>query len=82
MNFRDQQIPKMAVNLLFILPISLLLFPSMGLGRFPIVVSTWPFVDTVRVAWRVVDDGLSAVEAVVEGCSACEDLRCDGTGYT
>ncbi|KAL9258314.1 putative isoaspartyl peptidase/L-asparaginase 3 [Drosera capensis] len=86
MNVRDQQIPKMAVNLLFIIPISLLLLSSKGLaheevdlGRFPIVVSTWPFVDAVRVAWRVVDDGLSAVDAVVEGCSACEDLRCDGT---
>ncbi|CAA0830724.1 Probable isoaspartyl peptidase/L-asparaginase 3 [Striga hermonthica] len=47
--------------------------------KFPLVVSTWPFVEAVRAAWRAVDGGLSAIDAVVEGCSACEDLRCDGT---
>lgn len=49
-------------------------------GKYPIVVSTWPFVDAVRAAWRVADGGFSAVDAVVEGCSTCEELRCDGTG--
>ncbi|XP_030532871.1 probable isoaspartyl peptidase/L-asparaginase 3 isoform X4 [Rhodamnia argentea] len=48
-------------------------------GRYPLVVSTWPFVEAVRAAWTAVDHGLSAVDAVVEGCSACEELRCDGT---
>ncbi|XP_021752789.1 probable isoaspartyl peptidase/L-asparaginase 3 isoform X1 [Chenopodium quinoa] len=48
-------------------------------GKYPIVVSTWPFVDAVRAAWRAVDGGFSAVDAVVEGCSACEELRCDGS---
>jgi N4-(beta-N-acetylglucosaminyl)-L-asparaginase len=43
-------------------------------------VSTWPFKEAVRAAWRAVDGGHSAVDAVVEGCSACEELRCDGTG--
>ncbi|KAI0488264.1 hypothetical protein KFK09_028091 [Dendrobium nobile] len=46
---------------------------------FPVVVSTWPFVEAVRAAWRVVTAGSSAVDAVVEGCSTCEELRCDGT---
>lgn len=36
--------------------------------------------EAVRAAWRAVDSGFSAVDAVVEGCSACEKLRCDGTG--
>lgn len=49
-------------------------------GQYPVVVSTWPFLEAVRAAWRVVDNGFSAVDAVVEGCSACEELRCDGTG--
>lgn len=44
------------------------------------VISTWPFLEAVRAAWRAVDSGFSAVDAVVEGCSACEKLRCDGTG--
>lgn len=51
-----------------------------NLTRYPLVVSTWPFLEAVRTAWRAVDIGLSAVDAVVEGCSACEELRCDGTG--
>lgn len=48
--------------------------------QYPLVVSTWPFVEAVRAAWRAVDAGFSSVDAVIEGCSACEELRCDGTG--
>lgn len=51
-----------------------------GSGNYPLVVSTWPFVEAVRAAWTAVDQGSSALDAVVEGCSACEELRCDGTG--
>ncbi|GAV75705.1 Asparaginase_2 domain-containing protein [Cephalotus follicularis] len=47
--------------------------------KYPIVVSTWPFKEAVRAAWRAVNSGFSAVDAVVEGCSTCEELRCDGT---
>lgn len=54
---------------------------SDGTGSYPLVVSTWPFVEAVRAAWTAADRGLSAVDAVVEGCSTCEDLRCDGTGF-
>lgn len=46
---------------------------------FPLVVSTWPFLEAVRGGWRAVNSGLSSLDAVVEGCSACEQLRCDGT---
>ncbi|XP_038683284.1 probable isoaspartyl peptidase/L-asparaginase 3 isoform X2 [Tripterygium wilfordii] len=63
--------------------IFILLFTGSGIGslgqQYQLVVSTWPFVEAVRAAWRAVDNGSSAVEAVVEGCSACEELRCDGT---
>ncbi|PRQ59759.1 putative N(4)-(beta-N-acetylglucosaminyl)-L-asparaginase [Rosa chinensis] len=52
---------------------------TLNSGPYPVVVITWPFVEAVRAAWRVVDNGLSAVDAVVEGCSTCEELRCDGT---
>ncbi|KAE8056822.1 hypothetical protein FH972_013559 [Carpinus fangiana] len=48
-------------------------------GQYPLVVSTWPFLEAVRAGWSAVDSGLSAVDSVVEGCSACEELRCDGT---
>jgi hypothetical protein len=56
-----------------------------GDGLFPVVVSTWPFREAVRAAWELVSDadgGGSAVDAVVAGCSACEVLRCDGTGQS
>ncbi|XP_072989060.1 probable isoaspartyl peptidase/L-asparaginase 3 isoform X1 [Typha latifolia] len=47
---------------------------------YPVVVTTWPFREAVRAAWRSVNDlDSSAVDAVVDGCSACEELRCDGT---
>lgn len=49
------------------------------LEQYPLVVSTWPFIEAVRAAWRAVDAGSTAVDAVVEGCSTCEQLRCDGT---
>ncbi|KAM7504609.1 hypothetical protein LguiB_003513 [Lonicera macranthoides] len=48
-------------------------------GDYPLVVSTWPFLEAVRAAWTAVNTGFSALDAVVEGCSACEELRCDGT---
>ncbi|KAK3026435.1 hypothetical protein RJ639_041447 [Escallonia herrerae] len=48
-------------------------------GQYPVVVSTWPFLEAVRAAWGAVNSGFSALDAVVEGCSACEELRCDGT---
>lgn len=50
-----------------------------NVGKYPLVVSTWPFVEAVRAGWTAVDNGFSAVDAVVEGCSACEEFRCDGT---
>uniref|UniRef100_A0A0D6QZS4 beta-aspartyl-peptidase n=1 Tax=Araucaria cunninghamii TaxID=56994 RepID=A0A0D6QZS4_ARACU len=46
---------------------------------YPLVISTWPFKEAVRAAWNAVESGATAVDAVVEGCSTCEDLRCDGT---
>ncbi|GFY84396.1 N-terminal nucleophile aminohydrolases (Ntn hydrolases) superfamily protein [Actinidia rufa] len=34
--------------------------------KLPLVVSTWLFLEAVKAAWRAVDSGFSAVEAVVE----------------
>ncbi|PWA88501.1 putative isoaspartyl peptidase/L-asparaginase 3 [Artemisia annua] len=48
-------------------------------SKFPLVISTWPFLDAVRSGWTAINAGLSSVDAVVEGCSTCEVLRCDGT---
>lgn len=66
-----------------VLPVShqVLGHETVELEQYPLVVSTWPFLEAVRAAWRAVDGGSSAVDSVVEGCSACEELRCDGTGW-
>jgi len=47
-----------------------------------VVVNTWNFADANRKAWEVLSTGGSALDAVEEGCTLCEDLQCDGTvGY-
>lgn len=77
------------LNVLFELTVSLISsFSSQAVGHevgnsggdYPLVVSTWPFLEAVRAAWTAADTGFSALDAVVEGCSTCEELRCDGTG--
>ncbi|RWR87438.1 putative isoaspartyl peptidase/L-asparaginase 3 isoform X1 [Cinnamomum micranthum f. kanehirae] len=67
------------LHLLLLLSSTVLGDVGQNSSRYPLVVSTWPFVDAVAAAWRAADGGSSAVDAVVEGCSACEELRCDGT---
>lgn len=47
--------------------------------NLPIVVNTWPFVNATSKAWQVLASTDDAIKAVIEGCSECEDLRCDGT---
>lgn len=50
-------------------------------AELPIVISTWAFVDAVRAAAQhVIEEGGSAVNAMVRGCTACEVLQCDGSG--
>ncbi|MCE3216439.1 hypothetical protein HAX54_006499, partial [Datura stramonium] len=50
-----------------------------GSLQYSLVISTWPFLEAIRDAWTAVDSGFSGVDAVVEGFSSCEKLRCDGT---
>jgi len=35
--------------------------------EYPLVVSMWPFVEVVKVAWEAVDGGSSVVNSIVEG---------------
>ncbi|KAL7639920.1 UNVERIFIED_CONTAM: hypothetical protein RMT77_009333 [Armadillidium vulgare] len=49
---------------------------------FPIVINTWTFIEAGRKAWEVLSHGGSALDAIEQGCSKCEELQCDGTvGY-
>lgn len=54
-----------------------------SLDDIPIVVNTWPFTNATQTAWDVLSlKNMTAVDAVVAGCSTCERLQCDGTvGY-
>lgn len=45
----------------------------------PIVINTWPFTIATKAAWEIVQKGGKATAAVVAGCSACEQVQCDGT---
>ncbi|RYR47905.1 hypothetical protein Ahy_A07g033893 isoform A [Arachis hypogaea] len=66
--------------MLFLFLLSMVLgHETVEVEHYPLVVSTWPFVEAVRAAWKVADGGSTAVDSVVEGCSTCEELRCDGT---
>ncbi|XP_071502705.1 N(4)-(Beta-N-acetylglucosaminyl)-L-asparaginase-like [Diadema antillarum] len=48
----------------------------------PLVINTWPFTNATERAWEVLGSGLSALDAVEQGCSVCEVEQCDGTvGY-
>ncbi|KAM8711093.1 hypothetical protein ACLKA7_000256 [Drosophila subpalustris] len=52
----------------------------------PMVINTWNFTQANALAWRILkqsEGGLRQTRnAVVEGCTKCEQLQCDGTvGY-
>lgn len=52
----------------------------------PMVINTWNFTEANALAWRILqqsDGGLRQTRnAVVEGCTKCEQRQCDGTvGY-
>lgn len=51
-------------------------------GRFPLVLNTWAFSEANKAAWKVLTESSSpsvGLDALVEGCSTCERLQCDGT---
>ena len=47
--------------------------------RTGVVVNTWPFTEATAAAFATLRGGGSHVDAVVEGCSRCESLQCDGS---
>eukprot|EP00092_Neocalanus_flemingeri_P018161 GFUD01019657.1.p1 GENE.GFUD01019657.1~~GFUD01019657.1.p1 ORF type:complete len:364 (+),score=89.51 GFUD01019657.1:281-1372(+) len=44
-----------------------------------IVINTWNFKEANKRGWEVLSDGGTALDAVEEGCTVCEELQCDGT---
>nr|KAF6372814.1 aspartylglucosaminidase [Pipistrellus kuhlii] len=53
-----------------------------GPRPLPLVLNTWPFKNATAAAWRTLASGGSALDAVEQGCAACEREQCDGTvGY-
>ncbi|XP_034038007.1 N(4)-(beta-N-acetylglucosaminyl)-L-asparaginase isoform X2 [Thalassophryne amazonica] len=61
--------------------ISTFLF-ALGRASLPLVINTWSFKDATAEAWRTLQSGGSALDAVEKGCARCEEEQCDGTvGY-
>ncbi|KAM7342377.1 putative N(4)-(beta-N-acetylglucosaminyl)-L-asparaginase GG24090 [Cochliomyia hominivorax] len=51
-------------------------------NKLPLVINTWAFVEANEAAWTSLSEGNSALDALVEGCTTCEEQQCDGTvGY-
>lgn len=47
--------------------------------NYPIIVNTWPFTNATAKAWDNLIRYDDSVSAVVDGCSECEQERCDFT---
>lgn len=48
----------------------------------PIIINTWAFTSATKAAWKALNSGKSALDALEIGCSTCEEEQCDGTvGY-
>jgi hypothetical protein len=51
-------------------------------NNLPIVVNTWSFLNATKRAFASLTQNNDALQAVEDGCTMCEFLRCDGTvGY-
>ncbi|KZS13141.1 Uncharacterized protein APZ42_021780 [Daphnia magna] len=49
-------------------------------SMLPAVINTWAFTNATNRAWEVLyKNGKSALDAVEQGCSVCENEQCDGT---
>eukprot|EP01135_Chromosphaera_perkinsii_P008002 Nk52_evm74s1073 gene=Nk52_evmTU74s1073 len=47
--------------------------------RLPLVINTWAFTDATKAATESLLAGDRSLDALVQGCKRCEDLKCDGT---
>jgi N4-(beta-N-acetylglucosaminyl)-L-asparaginase len=45
----------------------------------PVVITTWEFTKATEKAWDLLKTGRSALDAVEQGCTVCEEQQCDGT---
>ena len=51
-------------------------------GSFQLVANTWPWLQATNTAWQKLVKTDSSLDAIVAGCSKCEELQCDHTvGY-
>ncbi|XP_037811518.1 putative N(4)-(beta-N-acetylglucosaminyl)-L-asparaginase GG24090 [Lucilia sericata] len=50
--------------------------------KLPLVINTWAFEEANEAAWAALQQGDTALDALVIGCTTCEEQQCDGTvGY-
>lgn len=59
----------------------LLLTPALLINGYkPIVINTWNFTNATAKAWEILQQSHgTALDAVEQGCTVCEEQQCDGT---
>lgn len=68
--------------ILFYLLLIFKIFSICAENKLPMVLNTWAFEEANEAAWASLQQGNSALEALVVGCTTCEEQQCDGTvGY-
>lgn len=56
--------------------------PALCSDVIPLIINTWNFSAATSPTWQGLVEGVSALDTVVQGCSNCEGLQCDGSvGY-
>ncbi len=51
-------------------------------ASLPTVITTWQFTNATIKAWDILKNNGTAMDAIEQGCSVCEDEQCDRTvGY-
>ncbi|XP_018336065.1 N(4)-(Beta-N-acetylglucosaminyl)-L-asparaginase-like [Agrilus planipennis] len=63
------------MNLLILIFLSNFIF----IKSEPIVINTWKFTEATREAWKTLQETHNSIDALVAGCSKCEQLQCDHT---
>ncbi|XP_014238281.1 N(4)-(Beta-N-acetylglucosaminyl)-L-asparaginase-like [Trichogramma pretiosum] len=67
--------------LFFIINFVNLLPRTLGVSKFiPVVITTWDYEEATKIAWKTLyQDKCTAVDAIENGCSYCEEAQCRGT---
>ena len=76
------QISPLVCAMCHILTFLLCLLVHTSRASLPTVITTWQFTNATIKAWDILKNNGTAMDAIEQGCSVCEDEQCDRTvGY-